>query len=129
MSAFTDRYPPELARMLEEPGLPAIGVDEIGIVRDVTAAFESLWDWPRSRVVGLPVGELIPPDFLSAHHAAFSRFVLTGSGSMLDQQLAVSIIDGGGRIVPVEMSLHAGRADAGWRFVAIARAPAPVEAS
>jgi diguanylate cyclase (GGDEF)-like protein/PAS domain S-box-containing protein len=59
-------------------------------------------------VMGLPVADVVIPPHLRAHHTAgFQKFVVTGTGPVVNQRIEVTALHRDGRELPVELSIAA----------------------
>jgi PAS domain S-box-containing protein len=99
--------------------VPLIIVDHLGMVREVNDCFCETWRWPQKDIVGKPLVSIIPEPFRTAHHLGFSRFLITGRGSILDQPLALPILDGTGAVRQAEICISAQAAGNTWVFAAL----------
>lgn len=98
---------------------PVIVVDHEGQVSEVNRLFEEQFAWRAEDLIGNPVSSIIPAALHDAHHTGFSRFLVTGKGSILQQDLELEIVLGDGSVVAARHYIVAEKSDLGWRFAAI----------
>lgn len=108
-----------ITSMLASDSDPVIVVNQEGRVTDVNRPFESAFSWSAEELIGNPVSNIIPAALHDAHHMAFSRFLVTGRGSILEQELELEIVLGDGTRIPARHYIVAERSEQGWRFAAI----------
>ena len=108
-----------IASMLASDSDPVIVVNHEGRVTEVNPPFESEFAWKAADLLGSPVADIIPAALHDAHHIGFSRFLITGKGSILEQDLELEIVLGDGSSVAARHYIVAEKSDHGWRFAAI----------
>lgn len=80
------------------PDSSALAVNQEGNILAVTDEFCRMFDWPREKIVGQPLSIIIPPNLKDAHNMGFSRFLVTGQGSLLNKSLDLEIVTGTGEV-------------------------------
>lgn len=103
----------------EEPG--TMVVDEEGFIRCVNDAFCRHFDWEREQLEGQPLLRLVPGPFRDAHNFGFERFLATGQGGVLDQEVVMPVNIGSGGSRQAKICIHAGKQHGQWRFSATLR--------
>jgi PAS domain S-box-containing protein len=114
-------------RLIATTVLPLVVADEMGMIRMVNREFEQNWAWPSDELVGKGLGAIVPEGYRDAHHAGFSRFLVSGRGTLLDQPLVLPVMRGDGLAMPAEVCLHADNLTGRWRFAATAKPLPPNE--
>jgi|GEM_PF-672846 len=76
---------------------PVITVDTAGMVREVNAAFESVWGWAAGSSAGLPVSRMVPARLRTAFEIAWSRYRAARKWPLDGQVLRLPILDREGR--------------------------------
>ena len=103
----------------EETDVPVIIVDHEGNVSYINPMFEKTWGWPEEKLVGESLTTIIPDTLRDAHHMGFSRFLLTGKPTILNQQLQLGIVRSDGKETIAEHFIVAERINQNWIFGAI----------
>lgn len=86
------------------------------------AAAEKLFGYSREEILGKPLHPLLmPADMKARQHAAFSHFVATGKGDMLDKTTELSARHRNGSEFPVDLSLSAVQIKGNWCGIGIVR--------
>jgi PAS domain S-box-containing protein len=101
--------------------LPVIIANHQGIVVDVNELFEAVFGWKRSEIVGSTLAAIIPENLRDAHHLGFSRFLATGTPSLLNQPLALRAVTKDGREFDAEHYIIAEESNGEWKFAATIR--------
>lgn len=99
-----------------------IAMDETGAVIEWNPRAESIFGWTRQEAVGRTVSELIIPERLrSAHEAGLARYLETGEGPALNQNLELIAVRRDGVEFPVELTITPSKGAEGWQFNAFVR--------
>ncbi|MBW1780115.1 MAG: PAS domain S-box protein [Deltaproteobacteria bacterium] len=109
------------ADILLDPETPAVIVNQEGVIQDINTAFEKAFEWQRDQLKGNQLTMIIPEKLRDAHHLGFSRFLMTGQPTILDQYLDLEILCGDGRIRSARHYITADQEAGQWRFVAAIR--------
>ncbi len=81
-----------IAELMQETHTPALTADHHGTIRYINAAFEIEFGWTSADLVGKPLATIIPKNMRDAHHLGFSRFLVTGHSTILNQPLKLKIV-------------------------------------
>jgi diguanylate cyclase (GGDEF)-like protein/PAS domain S-box-containing protein len=114
----------KLRRVLDTAGDAFVTIDEDGTVLNWNDQATTLFGWSRDEAMGQPLHTLIiPEESRAAHQAGLARFLTTGDGPILDQQIELEALRANGTLVPVELSVWALAPDSGtgWTFNALIR--------
>jgi PAS domain S-box-containing protein len=85
--------------------------------------FEKTWGWKKEELVGQTLTTIIPANLKDAHHMGFSRFLLTGKPTILNQALELVMVLADGEEVLAEHFIIAEKIDNKWAFGATIRPP------
>lgn len=107
---------PTIAELKSETRIPVILVDHEGIITFVNPVFESAYGWRKEVLVGRMLTTIIPKGLGDAHHMGFSRFLVTGRPTILNQPAPLVIVFADGREVVVEHFIIAEKIDGNWVF-------------
>ena len=111
---------PEL--VLDRAYSAVVSMDERGIVTYWNPSAERTFGIARSEAVGQPVAELIIPERLrAAHTAGRERFLVDGTGPVIDRSVEMVALRADGTELPVELTISALRDDEHWTFYAFVR--------
>ena len=99
-----------------EKDLPMVLADEQGLITYVNVMFQKVFGWQSNEVVGRPLTTIIPPNLRDAHHMGFSRFLVTGKPTLLNQPLKLKAIKKDGTIFDAEHFIVAERIKNNWVF-------------
>ena len=97
-----------------EQTVPAIIVDQNGVVIFVNRSFEEAFGWTADEIIGGLVTKIIPASMHDAHTLGFSRFVTTGQPRLMHQPLTLSAVSKSGDIFSAEHYLTAEKEDGKW---------------
>ena len=101
--------------------IPALMADHQGLITYVNAPFEVAFGWKRQEIMGKPISALMPPSHHDSHHLGFSRFLLTGKPTILNQPLNLKAITKDGREFDSEHIICAEEREGKWIFGATIR--------
>ena len=104
-----------------ETAVPVIVVDHEGTIMHINQMFEKTWGWPKEELIGQTLATIIPGNLKDAHNMGFSRFLLTGKPTILNQVLELVIVSADGKEVPAEHFIIAEKIDNKWVFGATIR--------
>ena len=83
-----------------------VGMDADGIVTDFNRAAETVFGIERSAAIGMSLSEVMIPERLRpAHQAALTKYLATGSNSILGRRVEVTAMHRSGREFPAELSV------------------------
>ncbi len=113
----------ERMRLVVETALDAVvTMNDRGIVTGWNAQAERMFGWPAAEILGQPLAATILPErFRGDHQRGLDRFLRTGEGPILGRRLEIAALRRDGRELPVELTVSAARAGAGWTFSAFLR--------
>ena len=107
--------------LLRETSLPAVVVDHQGVITQVNPRFEAVFGWRGDEILGRPLSAIIPKTFRDAHHLGFSRFLMTGTPTLLGRPLMLPAMAKDGRVFDAEHVIFAERREGRWVFAATIR--------
>jgi PAS domain S-box-containing protein len=99
-----------------ETRIPVIIVDHDGIIIHINQMFEKTWGWKKDVLIGKTLTTIIPVNLVDAHHMGFSRFLLTGKPTILNQALELKILKMDGKEVGAEHFIIAEKISGKWVF-------------
>ena len=99
-----------------ETHIPVIIVDHHGIVAYINQIFTKEFGWQKDVLIGKTLTIIIPDNLKDAHHMGFSRFLLTGKPTILNQPLKLKILTGDGKEANAEHLIIAEKIDGDWVF-------------
>jgi PAS domain S-box-containing protein len=83
-------------------------MDEDGRVVNWNERAETLFGWSSSEIIGKPLSDtVIPPRYRESHEKGLERFLATGKGNVINQQIEIFALHRNGYEFPVEMSISA----------------------
>jgi PAS domain S-box-containing protein len=99
-----------------------IVIDSNGIIKNWNRSAEKIFGWNSKEVVGTSLAEkIIPQEYREAHEKGMARFLSTGYGRVLNQQLEMTALHRSGEQFPVEFSISATKVDQSYIFTGIIR--------
>ena len=110
-----------------ENNIPVIMVDHHGIVVHINQIFEKTWGWQKDVLIGQTLTNIIPDHLKDAHHMGFSRFLLTGKPTVLNQPLNLQILKMDGKEAGAEHFIISEKINGNWVFGAAIRPLEDVE--
>ncbi|HEY3772871.1 MAG TPA: SpoIIE family protein phosphatase [Solirubrobacteraceae bacterium] len=94
-----------------------ISMDELGLVTYWNPSAEGMFGIEHERAVGRAVADLVVPErFRAAHTAGLQRFLVDGTGPLLDRRVEMTALRSDGSEFPVEMTISAIRDRSGLTF-------------
>ncbi len=101
--------------------VPVVIVDSREVITYVNESFESVFGWQSNEIIGKLLLTLIPKAFYDAHNLAFSRFLITGQSTVLQQPLRLLAMSKDGHEFIAEHFIIAERNQDKWIFGATIR--------
>ena len=101
--------------------MPVVIADHQGFITYINDAFEGAFGWKKSEIVGKPLTVIIPKTLHDSHHMGFSRFLMTGKPTLLDQPLTLKAVTKKGREFESEHYIIAEQNHGQWVFGATIR--------
>ena len=95
---------------------PVIVVDHDGIIVHINQIFEKTWGWQKEVLIGQTLTTIIPDNLTDAHHMGFSRFLLTGKPTILNQPVELVIMRADGKEAAAEHFITAEKIKGNWVF-------------
>jgi PAS domain S-box-containing protein len=95
---------------------PVIIVDHEGTIVHINQIFEKTWGWQKEEIVGQTLTTIIPDNLRDAHHMGFSRYLLTGKPTILNQGLELAIVRADGSEAAAEHYIIAEKINGNWVF-------------
>jgi PAS domain S-box-containing protein len=99
-----------------ETAAPVIVVDHEGTIMHINQMFEKTWGWQKEKLVGQTLTAIIPDNLKDAHNLGFSRFLLTGKPTILNQGIELAIVQADGQEVVAEHFIVAEKINDNWVF-------------
>jgi len=93
---------------------PVVIADQRGIITHVNESFGKTYHWLMEDLIGKSLVVIIPRNLRDAHQMGFSRFFVTGRGTLLDQALALKVLTGDGKEILAEHTISAEQIDGEW---------------
>lgn len=100
---------------------PIVVVGEDARILAVNPAFETLFGWKASELVGSPVDAIAPRTTPVDHGSAIRRYLDTGVPKVVGRTLEIEILTKDGTSLPVELSVSVLRSQGRTTFVGVAR--------
>lgn len=103
-----------IARLMSESEIPVVIADHRGTITHINESFGKAFLWKAEDLIGKALEVLIPLNLRDAHQMGFSRFYVTGSGTLLDQALELKIVTGDGKEMLAEHTISAEQINGEW---------------
>jgi PAS domain S-box-containing protein len=104
-------------RILDTAHEAFVSMDGKGVIREWNSAAEETFGWPRAKVIGRPLAEvIIPPRFREAHQRGIEQFVKTGQGPLLGKRIELPALHRKGHELPVELTISPVKVQGGYTF-------------
>jgi len=100
---------------------PIVVIGEDARILAVNPAFEALFGWQASELVGSPVDAIAPHPTPVDHKRAIRRYLDTGMPKVVGKKAEVEVMAKGGEAIPVELSVSVLRSEGRTAFVGVAR--------
>ena len=107
-----------IKELLTEVEKPVLGMDDVGCINYINEAFEKTYGWAANDIVGRPVSRIIPKEMREAHAVGFSRFLSTGSSSILGKSLPLPIECKDGKVLQAAHFIVGEKNNGRWIFAA-----------
>lgn len=104
----------EIDQLMSESEVPDVISDQRGIITHVNESFGKIFHWKTEDLIGKALTVLIPPNLRDAHQMGFSRFYVTGTGTLLNRALDLKILTGDGKEILAEHTISAEKIDGEW---------------
>ena len=113
----------ETTRLIIDTALDAvITIDQDGQIAQWNDQAEAIFGWTRAEAVGQRLSKLIiPPDLRAKHELGLKHYSETGEGPVLDKRIEFTAQRRGGHNFPVELTIHALKANNKVSFAAFVR--------
>lgn len=99
-----------------------ITMDSEGKITRWNKRASSIFNWEAKEVIGKQLSEIIvPPIYQKAFKFGLKRFLATGQGDVLNQEIELTAIRRSGATFPVELSISATKSEGKYIFTGIAR--------
>lgn len=105
--------------ILEEQAIPAIAIDENGIIFFVNEQFEVEYGWTENDLTGNVVTRILPPHMRDAHNLGFSRFLSTEESRIMDKEISLPMYCKDGSTSKTAHFITAKRINDKWHFAAL----------
>lgn len=105
-----------IASLKEELEDAVVIADGLGRIAFVNAAFERLFGWRASELLGRSLTVIIPPDLRDAHLLGFSRFTVAGNPTVINHPLVTKSLARDGRVFDATHHIVAESTEEGWSF-------------
>jgi PAS domain S-box-containing protein len=94
-----------------------VAIDDHGRITDWNAQAERSFGWLREEALGRRLADtIIPERDRETHERALQRLRQTGEGPLIGRRVEMSAVHRDGHEFPVEMTITAAQAQAGWSF-------------
>ncbi len=107
--------------MKRETDLPVVIADHEGFITFVNEAFQLVFGWNSEEILGKTLTTIIPRSLHDAHNLGFSRFLLTGTPTLLGQLLKLTAVTKDGKEFEAEHYIIAEHQEDQWGFGAMIR--------
>ncbi|MGQ3887596.1 PAS domain-containing protein [Legionella sp. CNM-1927-20] len=111
----------KISEMIAQEDIPAISINEEGIITQINETFQKVYGWNKQSLVGKPLFIIIPEEFHTAHDIGFSRFLKTEKPTLLGKPLLLSIRHATGGTLFAEHTIYAEKKEGKWIFGALIR--------
>jgi len=103
-----------IEQLMSESEIPVVISDHRGFITHINESFGKAFLWKAEDLMGKALVVLIPENLRDAHQMGFSRFFVTGSGTLLNQALDLKILTGDGKEVLAQHTISAEQVDGEW---------------
>ncbi|QDP71469.1 PAS domain S-box protein [Legionella israelensis] len=110
-----------ISEVIAQENIPAITIDEEGIITQINETFQKTYGWEKQSLVGQPLFIIIPEEFHTAHDIGFSRFLKTEKPTLLGKPLTLSIRHAAGGTMSAEHTIYAEKKEGKWTFGALVK--------
>ena len=108
-----------IRQLREKQGLPFVGADASGVVREINQRFREVYGWSDDQLLGQSLGLILLPSFRDSHHYGFARFKLTEEARVLNHPLKLATFCANGEAIVSEHYIVAEKdCDGSWSFAA-----------
>jgi len=113
----------ELTQVILDSAFDAIiSMDVKGEIKNWNKRAETIFGWPASEIIGKSLSEtIVPPQYRESHTKGLKRFLSTGKGTVLNQQIEMCALHREGFEFPVEFSISATQWAGSFIFTGIIR--------
>ena len=119
---ISDKEPVKtIDEMKRETDLPVVIADHEGFITYVNEAFQLVFGWNSEEIPGKTLTTIIPRTLHDAHNLGFSRFLLTGTPTLLGQPLNLKAVTKDGKEFEAEHYIIAEHQGDQWGFGAMIR--------
>jgi PAS domain S-box-containing protein len=92
-------------------------MDAKGAITAWNRAAEDTFGWPRDKVLGQPLADVMVPErYREAHWHGLEKFMRSGKGAILNKRIELMALHRDGREFPVEMTVTPVRIRGGFAF-------------
>jgi PAS domain S-box-containing protein len=99
-----------------------ITMDSKGMITSWNKRASSIFGWEANEVIGKKLSEtIVPPNYQKAHILGLKRFIATGQGQVLNQEIELTALRRSGDTFPVEISISATKSEGEYLFTGIIR--------
>ncbi len=105
-----------IQQLLSQDQVPAIEVDDQGLISRINGAFEAQLGWSSGDLAGQALTTIIPVPMRTVHSIGFSRFLATEKPTLLNKPLRLTILLKDGRTMNAEHLIMAEKRDGRWYF-------------
>jgi len=119
---ISDKEPVQtIDEMKRETNLPVVIADHEGFITYVNEPFQLVFGWNSDQILGKTLTTIIPKGLHDAHNLGFSRFLLTGTPTLLGQLLTLKAVTKDGKEFEAEHYIIAEHQEDQWSFGAMIR--------
>lgn len=105
--------------IMDEQTIPAIAINQEGIIFFVNDCFEGEYGWSENDLQGNPVTAIMPPHMRDAHNLGFSRFLTTETSRILNKEIPLPVYCKDGTVNDAVHFITAKKQDGEWNFAAL----------
>lgn len=101
--------------LMKREDIPVVIANSQGFITFINDPFEDVFGWQKDEIIGDILTRIIPEELHDAHNMGFSRFLLTGNATILNQPLKLKAINKAGEVFEAEHFIIAEKqSDGNW---------------
>ena len=98
---------------MKKDDIPVVISNSQGFITFINNPFEDIFGWQKDEIIGEPLTRIIPKELHDAHNMGFSRFILTGNASIMNQPMKLKAINKANKVFEAEHFIIAEKQDDG----------------
>lgn len=107
---------PTIADLKLETEVPVVLAEHEGFITYVNTRFTAVFGWSSAEIQGRPLTMIIPKALHDAHHLGFSRFLASGTPTLLNRPLQLKAVRKDGTEFVAEHFIIAEEQNGRWVF-------------